>query len=216
MELKTSELEADTRPVARRPRWVLNRDAFAGLLSSLDADEGRAAQQYERLRQRLIIFFAGRRCPDPEDSADETLDRISRRIDEGEPIRDVTRFAYGVARLVLSELFKRLRRRQRLLTGLATSSAPARWDPAARTVERDGAVACIRRCANRLPPEHRNLILHYYVSAGRDQQEERKALAARLGLSPIAVRLRAHRIRRVLESCTRECLAGQHHGGPER
>lgn len=209
MELKASDFETAARPVARRPRWVLNRPAFEGLLSSLDADEGRAAQEYERLRERLIIFFAGRRGPEPEESADETLDRVSRRIDEGEPIRDVTRFAYGVARLVLSESFKRVRRRRRLLTDMAFSSAPGRWDDSARTFASDAGVECMRRCAARLRPEDRDLILGYYESGGRDRQEERKALAARLDLSPVALRLRAFRIRRVLETCTRSCLASQ-------
>jgi DNA-directed RNA polymerase specialized sigma24 family protein len=121
----------------------------------------------------------------------------------------VGRFAYGVARLVLSESFKRVRRRRRLLTGLATSSIPARWDDFARTLGSDGAVECIRRCTSRLPPEDQDLILHYYESGGRDRQEERKELAARLGLSPVALRLRAYRIRRALEKCTRDCLGGR-------
>jgi DNA-directed RNA polymerase specialized sigma24 family protein len=182
-------------------------------LSSLDADEERAAEHYERLRQRLIIFFSGRRCPDPEVSADETLDRISRRIDEGEQIRDVTRFAYGVARLVLSETFKSVRRRRQLLMDLATSSGTARCDDAATALGSDGAVACIRHCMGRLSPDDRDLISRYYESGGRDQQEERRQLAARLGLSPVALRLRAFRIRRVLQTCTGECLATRAPGG---
>jgi DNA-directed RNA polymerase specialized sigma24 family protein len=68
---------------------------------------------------------------------------------------------------------------------------------------------CIRSCTKRLPPDERELILHYYDSAGREQQENRKQLAARLELSPTALRLRAFRIRRALEACTRDCLAGQ-------
>jgi DNA-directed RNA polymerase specialized sigma24 family protein len=209
LALKSSEHEAGARSAARRPRWVLNRGAFEGLLSSLHPDEEHAAREYERLRERLILFFSGRRCAEPEESADETLDRLSRRIDEGEPIRDVTRFAYGVARLVLSESYRRVRRRRRLLTDMALSNAPTRWDDSVRALASDAGVECIRRCADRLPPEERDLILRYYENGGRDRQEERKVLAARLGLSPVALRLRAFRIRRVLESCTRDCLAGR-------
>jgi DNA-directed RNA polymerase specialized sigma24 family protein len=209
MELKYPDVETEARPAGPRPRWVLNRGALEGLLSALHEDQTRAAQEYERLRRRLIVFFSGRRGPEPEESADETLDRLSRRIDEGEPIADVTRYAYGVARLVLSESFKRARRRGRLLTDMALSSVPARWDDSARTLASDPGVECIRRCAASLSPEDRDLILHYYESGGRDRQEERKALAVRLGLSPVALRLRAFRIRRVLETCTRDCLAGR-------
>jgi DNA-directed RNA polymerase specialized sigma24 family protein len=207
MELKRSRGEPDA-PSAGRRRWRLNRPALTGLLSSLDADEARAAQHYERLREKLILFFSGRRSPEAEDSADETLDRISRRIEEGEQIRDVTRFAYAVARLVLSESFKRVRRRGDLLARLA-STGDSRGDEAAGALGSDGAVECIRRCTSDLSPEDRDLILHYYDSGGRDQQEERKQLAARLDVSPVALRLRAFRIRRVLAVCTRDCLADQ-------
>jgi hypothetical protein len=208
MEVKPSAVECDARPGSHGSRWVLNRPAFERLLSSLDADEERAAHQYERLRQRLIIFFSGRRCPDPEVSADETLDRVSRRIEEGEQIRDVTRFAYGVARLVASETFRAVRRRHRLLVGLAESSALARGSDSAGTLGSD-AVECIQGCMRRLSPEDRDLISHYYESGGRDQQEERRQLAVKLGVSPVALRLRAFRIRRVLQTCTVECLASQ-------
>jgi DNA-directed RNA polymerase specialized sigma24 family protein len=208
MEVKPSAVERDARPKPHRSRWVLNRPAFERLLSSLDADQERAPQQYERLRQKLIIFFSGRRCPDPEMSADETLDRISRRIEEGEPIRDVTRFAYGVARLVASESSRAVRRRHRLLTAIATSSALARGSDSAATLGSD-AVECIQGCMRRLSPQDRDLISHYYESGGHDQQEERRQLAARLGLSAVALRLRAFRIRRALQACTVDCLACQ-------
>src|SRR4029079_14777406 len=122
MELKPNATEQDP-PAVRRRRWQRNRTPLERLRSSLDSDVSRAAQQYERLRERLILYFSGRRCPDPEDSADETIDRISRRIDGGEQIRDVTRFAYAVALLVLSESFKRVRRREGVLARLGSSAA---------------------------------------------------------------------------------------------
>lgn len=209
MELKRSRPKADTRPLAGRRRWLLDRPALERLLSSLDADESRAAEQYERLRERLIVFFSGRQGPEPEESADETLDRVSRRIDEGEQIRDVTRYAYAVARLVLRESWKRVRRRRHLLSRLFAPDAPAAGHDVAGVLGSDGAMECIRGCTERLPPEDRELILRYYDSEGRDQQEERQQLAARLGCSPVALRLRAFRIRRVLQACTHDCLARQ-------
>lgn len=209
MELKPSGRKADARPLVGRRRWLLDRPALEGLLSSLDPDEGRAAEQYERLRERLILFFSGRQDPEPEDSADETLDRVSRRIHEGEQIRDVTRFAYAVARLVLRESFKRVRRRGQLLARLVGPDQPGAGHDNAGVFGAHGAMECIRCCTERLPPEDRELILSYYDSEGRDQQEERKQLAARLDVSAVALRLRAFRIRRVLQACTHDCMAGQ-------
>jgi DNA-directed RNA polymerase specialized sigma24 family protein len=208
MELKPSQSKPEAQPGSGRGRWLLGRPALQGLLSLLDADEVRAAQHYERLRDKLIVFFSGRRCAEPEDRADETLDRIGRRIEEGEQIADVTRYAYGVARLVAMESVKRVRRRTHLLARLASSSDAGRGDDFAGANASD-AMACIRRCRDRLPPEDQDLILRYYDSAGRDQHAERRQLAAGLDLSPAALRLRAFRIRRVLEACTRDCLGLQ-------
>jgi DNA-directed RNA polymerase specialized sigma24 family protein len=207
MELKSPDAPAGSRPVARS--MGLSREAFQGLLSLLGEDEEQAAQEYERLRERLIVFFSCRGCPEPEERADDTIDRLSRRIDEGERIRDVRRFAYGVARLVLSESLKRRWRHRRALGYLATISAPPPWRGVTEPYESEAGVECMRRCAARLPPDDRELILRYYESAGRDRQRERRELAVRLALSPSALRLRAYRIRRVLEVCTRRCLAAQ-------
>jgi DNA-directed RNA polymerase specialized sigma24 family protein len=207
MELTRPATPAGLRPVARSVG--LSREAFQGLLSLLGEDEEHAAQEYERLRQKLIIFFSGRGCPEPEESTDVTIDRLSRRIDEGEQIRNVRGFAYGVARLVLSESLRRRRRRRRALDYLASAGAPSPWGGFTETYESDAAVECVRGCAGRLPPDDRELILRYYESAGRDRQHERREIALRLGLSSSALRLRAYRIRRVLETCTRRCLAAQ-------
>src|SRR5262245_14900630 len=97
-------------------RWVLTRRALVGLLSSLNPDEERAAIAYEHLRHKLIVFFSGRGCTNAEDCADETLDRLSRRIENGETIRDVGRFAHAVARRVLSEIRRSERRRRHALS----------------------------------------------------------------------------------------------------
>lgn len=188
----------------RRPQWVLSGAAFQRLLSSLHADRDRAGQQYEELRHKLIVFFAGRACPEAEDRADETLDRLSRRLQEGEPVRDVGRFAHGVARLVLTESLRRERRRRGALLRAGRES-PAWVTP----FESETGLDCLRCCAQRLPPADRELILAYYDSMGRERQHERKLLAARLGLTPNALRLRAYRIRRWLEDCSRRCLAGR-------
>jgi len=197
MEVKPSAVEPDA-PIG----MPTVRDGLIGLRSNgccrrFDADEERAAQQYERLRQRAHHLLLGPALPGPEVSGDETLDRISRRIEEGEQIRDVDPLCLRSGAPGRDETFKSVRRRHRLLTSLATSTL----SPAGVTSqEHSGRTPSsgIQGCMRRLPPEDRELISHYYESGGRDQQEERRQLAARLGLSAVALRLRAFRIRRVL------------------
>src|SRR5215471_13414988 len=76
------EGESERRPGARRP-WALTAPAFEGLLGALDADRDRAAEEYERLRTRLIGLLRWWGASQPEDLADETLDRVARKIQDG-------------------------------------------------------------------------------------------------------------------------------------
>ncbi|PYQ55327.1 MAG: hypothetical protein DMF78_02435 [Acidobacteria bacterium] len=137
----------------RRVRWALTRRALDGLLRALDPDEHRAADRYERLRHGLIVFFLGHGVVDAEARADETLDRVSRRIDEGTPIRDLGRFAYGVARLVCSESLRR-DRRQRAAVRALPAPLPSPAEDSAEVPQE-----CIRRCMAVLSPDDRALIV---------------------------------------------------------
>jgi DNA-directed RNA polymerase specialized sigma24 family protein len=198
-----------TRPSGREQ--VPSREAFQHLLSSLDSDPLQAGEKYEGLRRRLIIFFLSRRGRHAEESADETLDRLGRRLAEGERIHDVGRFAYGVARHVHSEDLRRIRRRRRALQAFAGSTPDPR--PA---FESDAGVECVRQCIEELDVEDRRFIVDYYDGSGRDLQRARKELADRLGITPTALRLRSYRLRRLLEASVRKCLQGRAEGGAHR
>jgi DNA-directed RNA polymerase specialized sigma24 family protein len=190
---------------------VPSGEAFQHLLSSLDSDPLRAGEKYEGLRRRLINFFLSRRGQHAEESADETLDRLGRRLAEGERIHELGRFAYGVARRVHSEDLRRLRRRRRALQALA-GSAPE----AGSAFESDVGVECIRQCIEELDVEDRRFIVEYYDGSGRDLQQGRKELADRLGITPSALRLRSYRLRRLLEESVRKCLQGRDEAGARR
>src|SRR5262245_48226162 len=55
-------------------------DSFNLFLSWLHPDLDLAAEEYEKLRQRLIIIFNNRGCAASEDLADETFNRVARRL----------------------------------------------------------------------------------------------------------------------------------------
>jgi DNA-directed RNA polymerase specialized sigma24 family protein len=188
----------------RRAQSAPSHEAFRALLAALDSDRERAAKRYEELREKLVIFFCGRSCPDPEGQADETLDRLAHRLQEGQ-IADPARFAYGIARFVWLEWTKRDRRRRRALREVA-STAQAFIDPSDDEIGKE----CIRRCADRLNPADRDLIIAYYGSeGGAAVSQDRRAVAERFGLTSTALRVRAFRIRRELGACARQCMAGR-------
>ena len=62
----------------------LTGQAFNGLLDWLGTDRDSAARRYEQIRSRLIKIFVCRGCTATEELADETLDRVGKRL-EREP-----------------------------------------------------------------------------------------------------------------------------------
>jgi DNA-directed RNA polymerase specialized sigma24 family protein len=186
---------------ASKSEWTLSEEALARFLLCLDSDSDRAGAKYESLRLMLMKFFDWRGALFPEECADETINRIIRKIDEGETIRDIPTFCYGVARLVFLERLKSPESRRVDFEELspATLVAP-------EPEERDERQECFERCLNELPLESRQLILQYYSNERRAKIDGRRALAQHMSIPLNALRNRAQRIRNRLEGCVDGCI----------
>lgn len=187
-----------------KKEWVLTQEAFDGLLASLDDDREQAARKYERVRQKLLKFFEWRGSALPDGEADETINRVARKIAEGADVYNLDAYFYGVARLVHAESLKERERQREALTLAPPPAAPEEEDPSASARR-----ACLDACLGRLPAESRHLIIEYYQGERGRKIELRKRLAARLGIPLNALRIRAHRIRVGLEACTSKCVGGE-------
>jgi len=180
----------------------LSASGLSRLLDRLDPDPDRAALAYESLRHTLLSFFNWRGAWAPEECADQTLDRLAAKLDQGLLVGDVRPFARGIARLVLLEAYRRPEAR----AARADESELDRL-PAAPEGQAEPLHDCLERCLARLPDEGRDLILRYYVNQGRLKIESRRRLAAELGTSEGGLRSRAQRVRNGLERCVNRCLA---------
>jgi DNA-directed RNA polymerase specialized sigma24 family protein len=172
------------------------------LLESLDADRESAGAKYEELRRKLIRFFEWRGVAFPDEQADETLDRVSKRLTGGVRIGSVSAYAYEVARLVGLETFKAPAHAQVALDEAALG-AP---EDTGEQLEKERRMECLEECLRRLPSESRQLILEYYRGTGLGRIDSRRAFAHRLGLQRDALANRAQRIRNRLEACVAKCL----------
>ncbi len=174
--------------------WILTPGAFAKLLAAFDSsDENRAALEYEAARQRLVKLFRWRRLAEAEDAVDETLNRVARKLDEGETVKDISAFIGGVARFVLLEKFKERER-------VALEDAPPEIftvNPQESNEDTDQSRQnCFNRCLTELPGEMRQIVVEYYdTDAGGAKIEHRRRMASRLGLEMNALRNRALRAR---------------------
>lgn len=186
---------------------LLTRTTFDKLLALLDADRERAGARYEALRARLIKFFEWRDCDGPEELADAVFDRVTKKIEAGESVRNVEAYAATVAQFVLKEDARSPSRRSqsiednpRLENQLAAAAAPDETD------ETDEVrLACLDECLAELSSEHRRLITAYYDTDERTMIEARRRLAAAEGISPNSLRIRVCRLKARLEECAKDC-----------
>ena len=72
--------------------------------------------------------------------------------------------------------------------------------------EHEARLACLQRCIANLPAISLELIKQYYSEGEVLNKEQRKQIAERFGLSAVALRSRAFRIRGDLERCVSNCL----------
>ena len=180
----------------------MTAESFEALLRFLDPDRDRAAVKYEAIRHRLVRLFEWRGFGHAEDLADETMDRVARRIQEGTTVHAADPYGYfcGVAHLVSKEVSRRVARERAVLEREEWQPAP----PVGDEEEEDDRLGCLRHCLERLPGDQRLLVLRYHQED--DHIRSRQSLAEDLGVPMNALRIRIHRIRRKLEECVAKCL----------
>ena len=175
--------------------WELSQEAFDALLAWLDSDREQAALKYEKIRHTLINYFQSRACLEPEDLADETINRVTSKLKEIEKdfTGDRARYFFGVAKMVYLEYLRRK------LPQVVTVPAS---DPNQIELE----YSCLEDCIERLSKQDRDLLLRYYGAEGRKDTERRRGLAEELGIGPNALRIRVYRIRQELKECVATCV----------
>ncbi len=200
----THVVRSERTPHAKA-KWSLTQDAFEKLLNSFSQDRDEAGAQYEIIRRKLVRFFEWRAIEAADERADETINRVARRIAEGQIIDNLRSYFYGVARMVFMETLKE--REHAPVT--FEDALPNLHQEVTQEPEPDPRVVCFDRCLDSLPPESRNLIMTYYEEERRAKIELRQELAERLQIPLNALRIRAHRIRVNLERCITTCLQAQ-------
>lgn len=184
-----------------RKRWQLTKDAFDHLLAALSADREEAGEKYLLLRNNLVNFFEIRNVARAEDSADEVLNRLARKLESGEPLENPKTYALGIARMVALEA-------RRIPEQTADEELPeiaaAPFD--AETDEKEAKLKCLEKCLGELSAENRQIIVGYYQGEKSGKIENRRKLADDLGIPQTALRNRAVRLRDKLEVCITDCL----------
>ena len=184
---------------------IPTKEQFDGLMAWLASSTEDPGDKYETIRQSLVKLFVWNGCWDAEDLADETIDRVMRRVPEiaidysGDPAL----YFYGVARMMLKE-----RRRHKTISSESQSlelravptSNPQSDDEVNRKFE------CLDECIAKLPADSRELILDYYQEEKRAKIDFRRQIAQRMGMDVENLRVRVFRIRAAIYKCMEKCL----------
>lgn len=182
-----------------RKKTTINKEEFEKFLNFLNADREIAGQKYESIRLRLIKIFYARSCPDAEEMADKSIDVVIKKIDSiAETYKgDLALYCYGVAKKVFLEFLAKPKLEE-------LPEIIIQPETGINKIEKDHQ--CLTKCLSELSSEQRALITGYYVGERRIKIERRKELEKELGITNEALRVRAFRIRRVLEECIQNCV----------
>ena len=159
----------------------------------------RGTEKYEKIRHRIIRIYGTRGCGRADEIADKALDRFAikarklRLTYKGDPAL----YIYAIAKKVYREILRE--------EGQTITAPPARDD----SDEVELRHAWLEHCLKILKPESRDLILRFYYGEKREKIENRKKLAAELGITSRALSLRALHIRQKLFECVKGYLSGK-------
>ena len=186
---------------------MLSPSVFDALLNWLDQGINSSGKTYLEMQRRLVFYFDRKNCSTPDELADETLNRVARRLEEEGTIESETpaKYCYIVARFVFMEY---LRESHRAGIALDEVRRQVSGDFVVPEVQNDEEkrLACLGRCTSKLEPVSRELIRRYYVGNARVKIANRRSLAESLGITMNALAIRACRLRDKLEACVRQCV----------
>jgi len=199
--------------ISRKKGWDINQEAFERLLAELHSDSQLAGEQYVKIRQKLVKMFLWRGCAVAEECADETFNRVARKVCEGTRLWTDEPYSYfhGVALNVLREYWRSTEQTAKTLEEVASlqvlSANPEELMlREIEHLEKEHLLECLNRCLLRLSPESIYLITRYHQGEEASDKARRKELARALGIPLNALRIRAYRIRAELEKCVMDCL----------
>lgn len=185
----------------------INKENFKRLLEWLDSDTEQAAERYGHIYRVLIKYFNSAGCPNSEELADETIDRMIGKIKslknyEGEKIK----YFLGIARNIKRESFRK-REHQAVLTDLENLGEQAeRFENPDDENWSEIQMNCLKICLKKLSAKERKLILGYHnVTESNKKKEVHKKLAEKFSLSANTLRVQIFRLKQRVAECAGKC-----------
>ena len=162
-----------------------------------DPDE--AYRRYIRLHEKLTGFFRLQGMYDPENDADDTINRAEEKLAKGHNVPEPTRFCRGIAKNIVHE-----RRRAKQHEESAFLKFIENCQDKSTEALVDKIMSLIKPCFEQLSEDDQDLLIAYCkVPSGPAGAKQRRELADKRKSSISALRIRITRLRRDLQDCVR-------------
>lgn len=184
---------------------VLTQEDFDALLKWFAADREKAGAKYEEIRSGLIRYFYFKGCSEAEILADETINRVARKLsalDRNNTYKPITYF-YGFASKIYLEYRNSIKIRE---VEFEQNLHPTdeKFDVQADITE--NRHKCLEECLAQLSLEERELAIGYFSKEKSEKFENRRELAEKMDMTMTALYVRIFRLKSVLRNCVENCL----------
>lgn len=172
-------------------------EEFEKFLLWLGSNNDRSDSRFIFIQTRLIQIFASRGCCDAESLADEVTNRVAVRIDTViQKYPDPLRCCLGFVDNVYREYVRDERKK-------STAREPPKPRPAEELERED---RCLRQCMENLDKAEQYVFVQYFGGENRTRTDARRKLSEDRRITANALRIQAHRLRKRLNDCIKECL----------
>lgn len=190
-----------------RKKTEISQEDLNGLLGWFSPEADESARKYEEIRRGLIRYFYFRGAADPEDLADETINRVAVKLPKLKPDDQFKTAAYFYSFAAKIHL-EACRERKRFFSDYQEiESLTDEWDDASD--QRDDGVGCMEKCLGAKSAEDRQLLLKYYGFEKTERTERRRKLAQAQQTSIEGLQTRISRLRKALRECLKKCREGK-------
>ncbi|MBX7169405.1 MAG: hypothetical protein K1X72_00520 [Pyrinomonadaceae bacterium] len=182
---------------------VLTQDDFEALLLWFSPDREEAGAKYEEIRNGLIRYFNFKGCSEPENLADETINRVAKKfstLDTNNSNKHIT-FFYGFASNIYKEFRKKIEQKTvEIDPNLRDKNDEDEYK------QKENKYHCLDKCLGKLSEMDRHLAIQYFCKEKSAKFEHRRQLAEQLELKMGTLHVKVHRLKSVLRNCLENCL----------
>lgn len=184
---------------------LLTKEDFDSLLYWFSPNRDEAGLKYEEIRNGLIRFFHYKGCSEAENLADETINRVAKKLsvlNTDNNYKHLTYF-YGFASKIYLEYKNKVEKKE-----VEFENNVHLKEPLSEVSDNllEGKHKCLESCISKLSAEDKHLIIQYFTKDKSEKFEHRRKLAESLNLSMGNLHVKVYRLKGVLKKCIEKCV----------